>query len=243
MKKLIAATALAVLALTTAAAQAGLSLGIGHTSNFRVGPGKDSSGTQVYSFNYVYAAVLFDSAGRIVDLEIDGLEVSTPNYDGASMPHFSGWPGSPEPNLTDHETGKVSGKSPTTVEAVSAEVAAWKTKRDRGDEYGITENTKTNPKADWYRQMDNFEKLFVGKTVDELEAWFAKYTSDVNGRLLDPATTNEKDKAKVAKLNDSDKKMLVDARTGATMSVRDAHGNIVDVIRDAYNKRKPVATR
>ena len=243
VKRIFTVVALASLALSASVAQAGLSLGIGHTSNFRVGPGKDSSGTQVYSLNYVYAAVVFDAKGKIVDLEVDGLEVSTPNYDGSSMPHFSGWPGSPEPNLTDHASGKVAGTSPTTVEAVNAEVAAWKTKRDRGDEYGITENTKTNPKADWHKQMDNFEKLFKGKTVEELDAWFAKYVSDVNGRLIDPATTNEKDKAKVAKLNAADKKMLVDARTGASMSVKDAHGNIVDVIRDAYNKRKPLASK
>lgn len=43
----------------------------------------------------MYATVLFDKAGKIVDLETDELEVSTPNYDGASMPHFSGWPEGP----------------------------------------------------------------------------------------------------------------------------------------------------
>ena len=226
------------------AAQApGLSFGVGHTSSFRVGPGKDSAGAQVYSFNYVYAAVLFDAAGRIVDLEVDALEVSTPNYDGATMPHFSGWPvpGAPAINLTNHETGKVDGDSPATVEAANAEIAAWKTKRDRGDHYGMTENTTTSPKSDWYRQMDNFEKLFIGKTVDELDAWFARFTSDVNGRLLNPSKPAEKDVAKVGKLTAKEKQMLIDARTGATMSVSDSHGNIAGVVRDAWNKRKPVA--
>jgi hypothetical protein len=217
-----------------ATGQKELSMGVGHSSNFRIGPGKDSTGTQVYSFNYVYATVIFDAKGKIVDLEIDALEVSTPNYDGASMPHFSGWPGSPELNFTDHATEKVAGTAPNTPEAVTAEVAAWKSKRDRGDAYGM------NPKNDWFHQMDAYEKLFIGMTVDEVEAWTAKYLSDVNGRILNPAATNEKDKAKLAPLSDKEKAMLVDARSGATMSINDAHGSVVGVIRDAWNKRKPL---
>jgi hypothetical protein len=99
-----------------------------------------------------------------------------------------------------------------------------------------------NPKNDWYHQMDAYEKLFTGKTVDELEAFMAKYSSDVNGRLLNPETTNLKDKAKLEKLSKAEKDMLVDARSGATMSVNDPHGNLVAVIRDAFNKRKPLAS-
>ncbi len=34
--------------------------------------------------------------------------------------------------------------------------------------------------------------------------------------------------------------MLADVRTGATMSLNDAHGSMVGLIRDAWNKRKPV---
>ncbi|PKL25487.1 MAG: FMN-binding protein [Spirochaetae bacterium HGW-Spirochaetae-3] len=236
MKKLIvlAASVLFCASFAFANGQKEMTMGVGHSSNFRVGPGKDSTGTQVYSFNYVYATVIFDGAGKIVDLEIDALEVSTPNYDGASMPHFAGWPGSPELNLTDHTTEKVAGTAPNTAEAVAAEVAAWKSKRDRGDAYGM------NPKNDWHRQMDAYEKLFIGMTVDEVEAWTAKYLSEVNGRILNPATTNEKDKAKLATLTDDDKKLLIDARSGATMSINDAHGSVVGVIRDAWNKRKPL---
>ncbi len=244
IKRSVVALILLLGVLALAAAQApGLSFGVGHTSSFRLGPGKDSTGTQVYSFNYVYAAVLFDAAGKIVDLEVDALEVSTPNYDGATMPHFSGWPvtGAPMLNVTNHDTGKVDGTSTPTVEIAAKEIMEWKTKRDRGDHYGMTENTTTTPKADWYRQMDNFEKLFVGKTVDELDAWFARYTSDVNGRLLNPVKPSEKDVAKVARLSEKEKAMLIDARTGATMSVSDSHGNIAGVVRDAWNKRKPVA--
>jgi hypothetical protein len=99
-----------------------------------------------------------------------------------------------------------------------------------------------NEKNDWWKQMDNYESnVFIGKTVDEVEAWFAKYTSDVNGRILNvEKPANDKDKAKLAPLSDADKKVLVDARTGATISINDAHGYVVKIIRDAWNKKKPI---
>ena len=210
----------------------GLSLGLGNSPIFRLGPGKDSTGTQVYSFTYVQAAVVFDAAGKIVDLEVDELEVSTPNYDGASMPHFSGWPGSPEPNFTNHDTEAVDGTAPTTVEAITAEVNSWKTKRDRGDAYGMN---KTN---DWWKQMDAWEAQFIGKTVEEVKAYYAAYTNDANGRPLNPASTNDAEKAKYAALSDADKKVVADMRTGATMSINDAHGYVLKAIEDAWNKKK-----
>ena len=81
MKKVVLPV-IVMLCASVAFAQTGLSMGVAHGSNFRVGPGKDSTGTQVYSFNYVYATVVFDNQGKIVDMEVDALEVSTPNYDG-----------------------------------------------------------------------------------------------------------------------------------------------------------------
>ena len=232
MKRILGVLLLSAALVAGLAAQ-DLFLGLGRAPSFRVGPGKDSAGVQVYSFNYVYAAVVFDKAGKIVDIEVDGLEVATPNYDGESMPHFPGWPGSVPYNFTDHASKKVAGTSPTNVEAVAEAVNKWQTKRDRGDNYGM------NPKNDWYHQMDRFEKIFIGKTVDELDAWFKKYLSDVNGRPLNPATTNEKDKAKVDPLSAAEKAMLVDVRSGATMSLNDSHGSFVTLIRDAWDKRKP----
>lgn len=227
---------IAMLAIVLAVAGAQeMYLGLGHTTNFRLGPGKDSAGVQVYSFNFVFSTVLFDANGKIVDCEFDALEVSTPNYDGASMPHFSGWPGSPELNLTDHTTEKVSGKSPTTVEAITAEVNAWKTKRDRGDAYGM------NPRNDWYKQMNAYEKLFTGKTVDEVLAMYAKLFSDVNGRPVNPANPTEKDKPKVELLTQAEKDMIADVRSGATMSLSDAHGSLVAALKSAWENRKAVA--
>lgn len=236
MKRLLIVAAAGLLALSCSSnGNQGLSLGLGNSPVFRVGPGKDSTGTQVYSFTYVEAAVLFDSKGKIVDLETDELEVSTPNYDGASMPHFSGWPGSPEPNLTNHETEKVEGTAPTTVEAISAEVAAWKTKRDRGDSYGM------NAKNDWWKQMDHYENLFIGKTVDEVEAFYGKYTNKA-GRPLNPASKDAAELGKYNSLSDADKKVVADIRTGATMGINDAHGYVLAAIRDAWSKKKPLAS-
>ncbi|MFA9423776.1 MAG: FMN-binding protein, partial [Sedimentibacter sp.] len=65
--------------------------GFGLASNGRLGPGKDSTDTSVYSMNDVFANTLFDENGKILSLYVDILEVATPNYDGADMPHFSGF--------------------------------------------------------------------------------------------------------------------------------------------------------
>ena len=210
-----------------------MTLGLGQAPLFRLGPGSDSTGTAVYSFTYTQAAVLFDGDGRIVDLEVDALEISTPNYDGRSMPHFSGWPGSPEPNFTDHDTEEVKGTAPTTEEAIASEVNNWQTKRDRGDDYGMNER-------DWWLQMDAWEDLFIGKTIDEVDVFYALYTADRNGRVLNPEATNEADKAEYDALSDADKEIVADVRTGATMSINDAHGHVPAAIRAAWENRKPV---
>jgi len=211
----------------------GLSLGLGKSPTFRVGPGKDDKGTQVYSFTYVYGSVVFDAKGKIVGCEFDELEVSTPNYDGASMPHFAGWPGTSGYNVTNHKTEKVDGISPNTVDSTAADVAAWKTKRERGDSYGMS------AKNDWWKQMDAYESIFIGKTVDEVDAWFSKYAA-ANGRPLNPDSKDEKEKAKFAALSAADQKVVLDARSGATMSITDSHGNVVAALRDAWNNRKPL---
>ena len=67
--------------------------GFGLANTVRMGPGSDDTGTPVYSINQVFANTLFDSEGRIVAIYVDQLEYATPNYDGSTMPHFSGWPG------------------------------------------------------------------------------------------------------------------------------------------------------
>lgn len=209
--------------------------GLGQIPTFRVGPGKDKKDVQVYSFTYLTANALFDKDGKIVNVYFDSLEVSTPNYDGESMPHFSGWPGTPGYNVTDHKTEEVTGVSNNTNETIAAEVNGWKTKRERGDQYGMNYNN------DWHKQADFYQKFFKGKTVAEIEQWFGKYCSDVNGRPLTAKSTNDKDKEKLAKLTDQEKKDLADVTSGATMSLKDPHGDFIGVLKKAYENKVEVS--
>lgn len=85
--------------------------------------------------------------------------------------------------------------------------------------------------------MNFFQNFFKGKTIGELEAWFLKNTSDVNGRPLKADSKNERDQAKYSKLTDIEKKELADVVAGATMSLKDSHGDILATIKDAYKNR------
>ncbi|MHB0898540.1 MAG: LysM domain-containing protein, partial [Spirochaetales bacterium] len=69
---------------------------------------------------------------------------------------------------------------------------------------------------------------------------FARYFSDLNGRPLNPETKNDKDLAKVEKLTPAEKAMLVDVRSGATMSLNDAHGAYLAALKSAWDNRKPL---
>ncbi len=209
------------------------SIGLGLNFSGRVGPGKDSTETQVYSFNQVAAITLFDAEGRIVQVMMDQLEVATPNYDGEGMPHFSGFPGQGGYHYDFNHDGIVDGKLVTNSEGFQTEIAGWLTKRERGDSYKMGTGT-------WSSQMDAYEALFAGKTIPELEEWFAKYTSDRNGRPLKDGSTNEQDKAKYDALSEQDKAMLADVTTGATMSLNDAHGNIIGALRDSLDNQVKV---
>ena len=207
--------------------------GLGHTTAFRNGPGSDSEGVPVYSFNVAMATATFDEEGRILNVFIDGYEVATPNYDGASMPHFSGWPNTEGYNVTDHNTELVSGISENTEESAAAEVNNWMTKRQRGDDYHMNETNE------WYEQMNFYQSFFVGKTVAELEDWFAKHTTSA-GRPIKLDTTNEDDKAKLDAFNIDEMSVHVDVLAGATMSIRDAHGDFLGAVANAYANRLPV---
>lgn len=208
--------------------------GLGKAVTFRLGPGSDSTGYPVYSFNIVLASVLFDNAGRIVDAFVDMYEISTPNYDGASMPHFSGWPGTAGYNYTDHEKEVVTGFTYNNVANISAEVNGWLTKRQRGDSYGM------NAANEWYKQMNAYQEFFRGKTVEDIIRFFVKYCSDRNGRPIKANTTNAQDLAKFNKLNAEEKALLADVVAHATMSLNDAHGNIIAALLDAYNNRTEI---
>jgi hypothetical protein len=219
----------------TQAADVKVYQGLGQVPTFRVGPGKDKKDVQVYSFTYLTANATFDKDGKIINVYFDSLEISTPNYDGESMPHFSGWPGTPGYNVTDHKTEEVTGVSTNNNDTIAAEVNGWKTKRERGDQYGM------NYANDWHKQADFYQKFFKGKTVAEIEQWYTKYCSDVNGRPLTAKSTNDKDKEKLAKLTDQEKKDLAEVTSGATMSLKDAHGDFIAVLKKAYANKIEVA--
>ena len=209
--------------------------GFGLSNTVRMGPGSDDTGTPVYSINQVFANVVFDGEGKILSIYVDQLEYATPNYDGASMPHFSGWPGQGGYNNDSNHDAVVDGTTPDTEEQFTEEVAGWVTKRDRGETYVMGTGT-------WSEQMDAFQKLFVGKTVDEVEEWFAKYCSDANGRPLKESSSGEGDAEKYAALTDDEKAMLADVTSSATMSLNDSHGDILSAIRKAYENRVPLGT-
>ena len=78
------------------------------------------------------------------------------------------------------------------------------------------------------------------ETVDELNKFFAKYCSDRNGRPIKANTTNAQDLAKFNLLTDAEKALLADVVATATMSLNDAHGNILAALLDAYNNRKEI---
>jgi len=204
--------------------------GFGISNMPRTGPGKDDKDVQVWSINQVFANVLFDGDGKIVSIYVDQLEVATPNYDGDGMPHFSGFPGQGGYNLDENHDAVVDGKTPDTEEHFVAEIASWVTKRDRGDAYKMGTGT-------WAQQMDKFQEIFVGKTVAEVEEWFTKYTSDLNGRPLKDGSDKPEDKAKYDALSDADKAMLADVTSGATMSLNDSHGDIIAAIKASFDNK------
>lgn len=211
----------------------GLYQGLGINNSGRKGPGEDAEGVSVYSSNQVFANVLFDEEGVIQGIFIDQLEVVTPNYDGEGAPIFSGWPGQGGYNYDENHDGTIVGKTDDTEENFQEEVSSWITKRDRGDGYQMGTGS-------WSDQMDKYQELFVGKTVAEIEEWFDKYCSDTNGRPLQETSEAEGDADKYAALSDEDKTMLADVVTGATMSLNDAHGDIISAIADAEANKRPI---
>ncbi len=207
--------------------------GFGVVSSGRIGPGKDDKEVQVYSFNQVMASVVFDKDGKILFCHLDQLEVATPNYDGASMPHFSGFPGQSALNYDSDHDAKIDSELEQTEDNYMAEFGTWLTKRARGEGYKMGTGT-------WSTQMDAYEKLFVGNTVEEVQEWFDKYTAK-NGRPLKADQKDEGDLAKYNALSDDEKAMLADVTSAATMSLNDSHGDIVGALKAAFDNRIPFA--
>ena len=211
----------------------GLSHGIGVVSTPRLGPGKDAEGVGVYSFNEVIAYVIVDSDKRIVDLEVDIMEIITPNHDESNDGDnfMAGWPGQSY-NSDAEGDGVIEGQLEETEEIFTAELLSWQSKRQKGSGYKMNSGT-------WEDEMNIFESFFKGKTVEEIDAWFEKHCSGLNGRPLTAASTKEDDVAKYSALTDEEK-AVNDAVSGATMSVRDPHGDILGAIEKAVANAVPM---
>lgn len=214
-------------------AAADATIGFGMMPSGRLGPGKDDKDVQVYSFNEVYANAIFDKDGKILYAYLDQMEVATPNYDGAGMPHFSGFPGQGGYNYDENHDEKVDGVKTVDDAGFQQEVAEWMTKRQRGEGYRMGTGT-------WTDQANRYQELFLGKTVEEIEDWFGKYTSDRNGRPLKAGAKDEGDAKKYDALTDEEKAMLADVTSAATMSLKDSHGDILSAIRASFENRLPV---
>lgn len=214
----------------------GAKRGIGMSATGRIGPGSDDQEIPVYSFNVVMASGVFDANGRILDILVDQLEVATPNYDGATMPQFSGWPGQGGYARWDDAQGKTDGLTGDGEDDFMQEFATWTTKRERGESYMLNSGS-------WQKQMGAFQRFFIGKTVDELDDWFARCFSAENGRPLREGKGSEADQSKYAALSDEDKAALADVTSGATISLRDSHGDILAAVRKAWENASGQATQ
>lgn len=211
----------------------GLKHGVGVVGTPRLGPGKDANDVPVYSFNEVVAYAIVDGENRIVDLEVDVVEVITPNHDESNDGDnfMAGWPGLSYNSDADGD-GVVDGLLEETEEIFTSETLSWLSKRQKGAGYKMNSGT-------WEQEMDIFENFFKGKTVEEIDAWYAKHCSDLNGRPITAASTKDEDVAKFAALTDEEK-AVNDAISGATMSLTDPHGDILAAIRKAVANAVPM---
>ena len=204
-------------------------IGLGITNTGRLGPGSDDQDVGVYSFNTQASGVCYDGDGRIAAVYTDVMEVATPNYDGESMPGLTGFPGQSYNADEDHDA-VVDTVLEQTEDSFLAQIDSWQTKRERGSSYKLNSGT-------WTDEMNIFENFFIGMTTEEVGQWFADYCSDVNGRPLFGASENEEDITKYEAFTDEEKSSL-DAISGATMSLRDAHGDILGSIEKAWTNAK-----
>ena len=175
--------------------------GIGMVPNYRFrGGAKDN-------LNVTTASVVFDAAGRIVDLEWDVLEIT--------------------PTMFQWQPATIAEAAKAPVDAA---VQAWETKREEGFAYGMAKSAIS--KKEWFEQLDYFEEFFKGMTVTEVALWFNKYC-DANGRpykLAYPEKMTDADKAVVATFTEAEKQMLTDVTTSATMSLQDPHSQFIKAL-------------
>jgi hypothetical protein len=194
-------------------------MGMGMTATGRVGPGKDDEGNQVYSMNVVFASGEFDDDGVIRAIRVDQLELVSPNLGGGNM--FSGFP-----------------KGNENEDAFLKEVSAWKTKGMMGEDYMLKSGS-------WREQMDAYEQAMVGKTVDEVKAWYANRRTDAADEAAaarsETDATDAGDAGAAQPVNDMadvDMSTQADAASSATMSLQGEYGDILLAIERAWQDAK-----
>ncbi|MEG1515797.1 MAG: hypothetical protein RSD95_12985 [Clostridia bacterium] len=77
-------------------------------------------------------------------------------------------------------------------------------------------------------------------TVEEVAQWFKTNCSDRNGRPHKAGSDNAEDATNYDALSEEQKTALVDVVSGITISLQDAHGDILGTITRAYENRKPL---
>lgn len=214
-----------------AVSASGLKQGLAIVSTPRLGPGSDDKDVPVYSFNEVIAYVVSDANDRIVDLEVDILELITPNHDGKDDNYLGMWPGQTY-NLDADGDGTVEGTLEETEDSWTDRLSGFRTKRQLGSSYKMNSGT-------WSEEMDIYENWMKGKTGQELQDLFDSEFSDLNGRPLNGKSDKEDDVAKAGQLSDA-QKADIDSLSGATMSLRDAHGDILGAVIAALEHAQPL---
>ena len=187
-------------------------MGMGLAVTGRIGPGKDDEENQVYSMNLVFASGEFDDEGVIRAIRVDQLELVSPNLGGGNM--FSGFP--------SESAGE---------EAFLNEVSAWKTKGMMGDEYMLASGS-------WREQMDVYEKMMVGKTVDEVKQWYQSRgprAGEEGSTAAETEVTDAGDAGAAQPMNDM---ADVDMTSSATMSLQGEYGDILLAVERAWEDAK-----
>lgn len=85
------------------------------------------------------------------------------------------------------------------------QVSQWTTKGAKGEDYMLGSGS-------WRQQMDAYEQMMTGMTIAEINDWYARNFSTETGKPVENS----------------------DAVTGATMSLRDEHGDILTAIQRAW---------
>lgn len=204
----------------------GASIGLAFMASPRIQKAKNEGEKSTYYISQLLMAAIFDKDGKIIYNYADAFEVASPNGPEYNQ-KLTSWPG--QKGVVDAEGKEIT----QDEEAFLAEIKSWVTKRSLGENYKM-------PAGSWQAQMNRFQELFNGKTIEEVEEWVNKYTSDASHHPLSEALKDEEDVKKFNALSDKEKAMLADVTSSATMSLNSASGDFVGALKRAYANRVPL---